>query len=538
MSKYLSNEDIQHISVVEVKGFLQQGGHPDNNTKPGNDSPLCFACMYNRTEIARLLIEAGANTNFSGFYGRTPLMYAMKKNNIELGELLLSKEADINAINEGKDNVLMDLASYSSKDTNESSIKWLIEKGIDINYKNESLNVTVLKQAINFGSFELAKILIEHGADGAKNGWHEESFMASLERSADDLAYYLLCNYKDNGVPGGYSAFGKAISWKKNRIAKMMLEKASKSDIESWAKEKRFDQMLCDAAYSGNLEICELLLKAGANANGQGLFSSPLQTAARYNHPEIVKLLLQHDAEIEKSDHEGNTALILAASQGNLDIVKILLASGAAIHARNKQSWTALMQASLFGRTETLKYLLEQGANANDKAENERNITTLMLACDSGSEESVKLLLGHGADPFAKDDVGLTAHKYAEFAILFRPEIVKLLPKLPVTTEPELPFPQVELKDCPICKGIKHYESRQVSGFGEDYRKYFFKVMTLLEEGPEVHEDYKYYTRTSYYKCPRCGSHYKKKESEDMDIFPTRYEIEVWRISDAQKKSD
>jgi len=60
--------------------------------------------------------------------------------------------------------------------------------------------------------------------------------------------------------------------------------------------------------------------------------------------------------------------------------------------------------------------------------------------------------------------------------------------------------------------------------------------MTLLEEGPEVHEGYKYYTRTSYYKCPRCGSHYKKKESEDMDNFPTRYEIEVLRISDAQEK--
>jgi len=536
MSKYLCNEDIQHISVEEVKDFLQQGGHPDNNTKPGNDSPLCFACMYNRTEIARLLIEAGSDANFYGSYGRRPLMYAMKKNNTELGELLLSRGSDINALNEGKDNVLMDLASYSSKDINESTIKWLIEKEIDINYRNESLNVTMLQQAINFGSFEMAKILIEHGADGAKNGWHEESFMASLERSADDLAYYLLCNYKGIRVPGGYSALAKAISWKKNRIAKMMLEKASKSDIENWAKEKRFDQMLCDAAYNGNLEMCELLLKAGANVNGEGTFSTALQTASMYNHPEIVKLLLEHGAETDHKDFKGNTSLILAASEGNIEIVKMLLAHGADIQAKNNGGWTALMQAALFGRMETMKYLLEHGANANDKAESERNITVLMLACDSGKEESVKLLLEHGADPFAKDDVGLTAHKYAEFANPFKPEIIKLLPTLPVATEPELPPPKVELKDCPLCKGIKNYESRQVGGFGEDYRKYFFKVMTLLEEGPEVHEGYKYYTRTSYYKCPRCGSHYKKKESEDMDNFPTRYEIEVLRISDAQEK--
>lgn len=532
MSKYLCNEDLVSIAVEEVNDFLLQGGLPDNNTKPGNDSPLCFACMYNRDGIAKLLIDAGADVNFKGAYGRTPLMYAAGKNDLEICELLFAKGADINATNDGGDNMLMDILYNGT----EKTIRWLIEKGVDINYRNTSRNCTVLYYASNFGGSEMAKILIEKGAGEAKDGWHEESFVASIEKTDDQLAFELLGNYKGKGIPGGVSALAKAISYKKNRIAKILLEKASKAEIENWSKEKRFDEMLCDAAYSGNLEMCELLLKAGANVNGKGTFSTSLQTASRYNHPEIVKLLLDHGADLEQKDYEGNTPLILAASQGNMEIVKMLLAHGAAIQAKNNGGWTALMQAALFGRTKTLKFLLENGANANDKAENERNITVLMLACDSGSEESVKLLLEHGANLFAKDDVGLTAHKYAEWAKFFHAEILKLLPPLPVSNEAESPLKKVDLKDCPICKGIGHYESRQVSGFGEDYRKYFFKVMLLQEEGPEIHEDYKYYTRTSYYKCPRCDSLYKKRESEDMDNFPTRYEMEVWRISDPEEK--
>lgn len=523
------NEDIYHLDVSRVKKFIDDGFPPDNKTLPGADSPLCFACMYDRAEIARVLIEAGADVNFKCAYGRTPLMYATGKNNLVLCEALLAKGADINARTQGGDTILMDYSTIEN--LTEDMIRWLIDKGADINYRDGERKVSVLSNAFHFGSSALVKILLERGADGAQDGWHEQAFIESLRRPDDELSLHLIHKYKGKGLPGGSSAFYTGVEFNKNRIVKLMLELATEKEKENLPREKGFQSALHSAAYSGNMEACELLLEFVEQVRESDTLDGPLQVASQYDNQDIVSLLLEKGADVNSKDYQGNTPLILAASGGHTELVQLLLEEGADIQAKNNLGWTALMQAAVYRHPETMKFLLSKGAIARDKAENERNITPLMVACDSGVADSVKLLLEHGADPFAVDDVGLTAHKYAEFAIPFRAEIQHLLPPVPEPTEPAAPLPKVDLKDCPICKGISDYESRRVSGFGEDYRKYFFKVMTLLEEGDEVHEGYKYYTRTSYYECPRCGSRYKKFETEDMDNFPTLYEIEVRRIS-------
>lgn len=541
----LANEDFYYSDAKRVKKFLEDGFPPDNDTKPGDDSPLCHACMYNKTDAARLLVEAGADVNFKGSYGRTPIMYAASKNNIELCEVLLKKGANINATNDAGDNILMDIGQ--TEKLSGDTIRWLIKNGIDIhyendkskwtNYNNERKNLSVLDAAVQRGNTELAEILLEFGAGNATDGWHEDSFVTSLRNSHDEeLSLDLLKHYKGSGIPGGIAALNTALEYRKTKTVKRMLELATEKEKAKWVNSSGLAHSIWSIVYHDNPELCQLLLDEGIDINRASLDGNPLQTAARYGKTNFVKLFLEHGTKADEQDYEGNTAFILAAHAGHIEIMKLLLEAGADIHAKNKMGWTALMQASLFRQPEAMKFLLEHGANANDKAASERNITALMLACDSGIAASVKLLLEHGADPFAKDDIGLTAHQYAEFALPFQKEILDLLPPLPAVSERSEPLPKVDLKDCPICKGIGDYEHRRVSGWGEDYRKYFFRVMNLVEEGPEVHEDYKYYTRTSYYQCPRCSSTYKKRESEDMDNFPTLYELEVWRISDMEEK--
>ena len=541
MNKNLCNEDIHRLDVNEVENFLKQGGHPDNNTKPGHDSPLCFACMYDRVEIAKVLINAGADVNFRGAYGRTPFMYAIAKGNLELGELLLAKGADINALNEANDNILMDILSYSSPEAVRTTVQWLIAKGIDIHYKNQSQNDTVLSRAVQYGGFDKVKLLIESGADGAKNGWHEKSFMASLKNPTDDLAFFFLSNYKGpvNALDEfGHSALVVAVEYNKPRIAKMLLERESKDEAGKRLNDKHFTKMICDAAYKGNAELCKLILDAGANVNAAHYTTSALQTASSYNHPEVVKLLIDHGADIEHKDYAGNTALNLAAAEGRIETVKLLVEAGANIHTKNSGGWTPLMHACLQGRAETVQFFLEKGANANDKAENERNITALMLAADAGSVDKIKLLLEFGADPFAKDDVDLTAHDYARFAMQTNylndtkhwQNVMELLPAVPINNQPKQ-YNKVALSECPVCKGIKDYEDAKVSGWDSDYRKYFFRVMNCLSEGNEIHEEYKFYSRTSVYECPRCGSFYKKRVTQDFDNTYVEYELSVNRIS-------
>ena len=45
------------------------------------------------------------------------------------------------------------------------------------------------------------------------------------------------------------------------------------------------------------MEICRLLLEAGADVNHASLHSSPLIYASEYNNVELMSLLLQHGAD-------------------------------------------------------------------------------------------------------------------------------------------------------------------------------------------------------------------------------------------------
>eukprot|EP01038_Epipyxis_sp_PR26KG_P005474 gene5474-7579_t len=53
-------------------------------------------------------------------------------------------------------------------------------------------------------------------------------------------------------------------------------------------------------------------------------------------HIEVVKLLCQHDAEVNRHDQNGNTPLILATNLGNFDMVKLLLQEGATVNKSNR----------------------------------------------------------------------------------------------------------------------------------------------------------------------------------------------------------
>jgi len=104
------NEEKQSISLLEalcslglvdeVKRLLEQGVDP--NTPLGeqiNKSPLDCAIKFNRTEVALLLIEAGANVNFiSGFNNKSLLWFAIAQDNEKLVKTLLLKGADPNIV--------------------------------------------------------------------------------------------------------------------------------------------------------------------------------------------------------------------------------------------------------------------------------------------------------------------------------------------------------------------------------------------------------------------------------------------------------
>jgi ankyrin repeat protein len=82
------------------------------------------------------------------------------------------------------------------------------------------------------------------------------------------------------------------------------------------------DQLLIQACVDGRKYDVVYLLDNGADVNAFDKLGyagySPLVTAARFGHTDIVKILLEHGSE------DTNRAIVIAGRYGHDEIVKIL----------------------------------------------------------------------------------------------------------------------------------------------------------------------------------------------------------------------
>ncbi|BDG76405.1 ankyrin repeat domain-containing protein [Wolbachia pipientis] len=88
--------------------------------------------------------------------------------------------------------------------------------------------------------------------------------------------------------------------------------------------------LLTIAAENGYTNIVNVLLEKGADVNRKNWYDmTPLHLAAGNGHVDIVNLLLEKEVVVDERDHSGNTVLHLAAKNGHVDVVKVLLEKGA-----------------------------------------------------------------------------------------------------------------------------------------------------------------------------------------------------------------
>lgn len=89
-----------------------------------------------------------------------------------------------------------------------------------------------------------------------------------------------------------------------------------------------------------------------------------LMTAASSGNLEIVKLLVERKASVNRADVYGSTALVKVALHGHADVAAFLLDSHADVNARGAENWTALHYAALWDHVALAKLLLERQADA------------------------------------------------------------------------------------------------------------------------------------------------------------------------------
>ena len=176
---------------------------------------------------------------------------------------------------------------------------------------------------------------------------------------------------------------------------------------------------LLKAAYAGDLQTVESLVAKGANLNVQsnefyemGMHQkvTPLMCAADKGHLEIVRWLLQHQANhatetmLTKSQGgPGTQALHFAAAAGHEAVIAALLDAGANPNAQGKFGRTPLTSALGEGKLACARRLLAGGASASTKSKHKEFEPPLVALASSIANTTTMVLRNGKLVPAAKD---------------------------------------------------------------------------------------------------------------------------------------
>ena len=172
---------------------------------------------------------------------------------------------------------------------------------------------------------------------------------------------------------------------------------------------------LLAAAAAGDVDGVSRHLDGGASVAETDVKQerTALHLAASAGHTSVIKLLLEHEADVDAEDENQRTALHLAAAGGHEGAVRALLSSSdadAEDEDANTPAWLALAN----GHSEVAKLIVEEGEAEVDAA-CEEGQTLLHLACVQNDLATSTWLLEHGASHAVKDRYRNTAlHAAAE----------------------------------------------------------------------------------------------------------------------------
>lgn len=133
-------------------------------------------------------------------------------------------------------------------------------------------------------------------------------------------------------------------------------------------------------------------------------FAPPLFKAISLGSGEMVKILLDHGANIEATSDNGVTPLLKAASVGNSDVLKILLDQGANLKAKDRFGQTVLATAVHFNHSNIVNDLLaaknfDVDYEINNAVQSVQNFTNFgsrvidaLLKTDTSKETVMKVL--------------------------------------------------------------------------------------------------------------------------------------------------
>lgn len=160
-------DDVGLISAIEkgdiskVKSYFRGARFPGviaSKSVYCDISPLSCAAKHGHTEIAKFLVEKGADVKGQGY--DFPLHFAAENGHVVTVEYLIMAGANVNASNiKG-----MSAIHYAAGNGHTKVVVSLINAGADVNIRRNG-NYTALHYAASCGCTEMVRALINAGAD-------------------------------------------------------------------------------------------------------------------------------------------------------------------------------------------------------------------------------------------------------------------------------------------------------------------------------------------------------------------------------------
>ncbi|XP_052073385.1 uncharacterized protein LOC127711392 [Mytilus californianus] len=153
--------------------------------------------------------------------------------------------------------------------------------------------------------------------------------------------------------------------------------------------------LLYVASYFGSLHLVKFVLKhSNVQLKDDQDEYPPLIASCERGHEEVVKLLIDKEANANQSGHLGTTPTIAAIQNNHMNLVKILIDNGADINKDDHNGMTPFLWACVLQREDIVNFLIDKEANINETSRD--GSSSLFWCCVMGYQELVCLLQDKG----------------------------------------------------------------------------------------------------------------------------------------------